>query len=311
MQIQQVKYPGAESWIIQTYLHLKAAGFPCEFVGELPDEGMICAHRYGFTNTQKPNGKQLFICARDDKFIHPYSQLHVVQNARQTQPFSVAPIWKSQYIPLWPQTGLIPRDPLRASRFENITYLGDPTSLAPELKDPNWAKRLEAIGVNWVIASATGAWNDYREVDAVMAVRSFDQDPHHHKPASKLLNAWLAGVPAILGPESAYRSERKSAEDYLEAGTVEEAIAAIQRLKTDAALRQRIMDNCTLRAQDLQQTALRQRWIGFFEGRALREYDRWCRLSPWQQEAFLEGRRFILHKLDGIQRRRGLELQSS
>ena len=36
------------------------------------------------------------------------------------------------------------------------------------------------------------------------------------KPPSKLFNSWLAGVPAVLGHESAYRAERRSDLDYIE-----------------------------------------------------------------------------------------------
>jgi hypothetical protein len=311
MQNQQIKYPGPESWILQTYLHLKAANFPCHLSQDLPTSGIIIAHRYALKNTQKPNPTQLFICTRDDKFIHPYAQHHIVQNARQTKLLSVAPLWRSTYIPLWPQIGLIPRNNDRTDRFENLTYLGDPDSLAPELKDPTWAQNLAALGINWIVNSDTSTWSDYSTTDAILAIRSFDQNPHHHKPASKLLNAWLAGVPAILGPESAYQNERRSPDDYLEASTVELALEAVKRLKQDPALRQRIINQGNSRAQEIQTDAMRSRWINFLTGPATQQYQQWCITPKWQRETFLEGRRQILHKLDGLQRRRGITLQPS
>jgi hypothetical protein len=311
MQAQQIKYPGPESWILQTYLHLKAAHFPCQLSGQMPDRGIIVAHRYAFKNTQKPNPTQLFICARDDKFIHPYAQHHIVQNARQTQRLSIAALWRSTYMPLWPQIGLIPRDPARGSRFETLTYLGDPDSLAPELKNPAWPARLKALGVQWQVNADTATWSDYSATDAILAIRSFDGQPHHHKPASKLLNAWLAGVPAILGAESAYQNERRSPDDYLEAATVAAAFAAIKGLKEDPARRQRLINQGHQRAQEISATALRNRWINFLTGPATEQYHVWGATPEWQQQAFLDSRRQILHRLDGIQRRRGIILQPS
>lgn len=309
MQNQQIKYPGPESWILQTYLHLKAANFPCHLSQDLPESGIIVGHRYAFKANQKPNAQQLFICTRDDKFVHPYSQHHIVQNARQTKLFSVAPLWRSTYIPLWPQIGLVPRDRHRGDRFENLTYLGDPDCLAPELKDPTWAKNLSDLGIQWIVNGDTSTWSDYSTTDAVLAIRSFDQNPHHHKPASKLLNAWLAGVPAILGPESAYQNERQSPDDYLEATTVKSALEAIKRLKQDPALRSRIIAQGQRRAQEIQTEQMRDRWMRFLTGPATAQYHQWRRTPQWQQSAFLEGRRQILHKLDGFQRRRGITLQ--
>jgi len=53
-------------------------------------------------------------------------------------------------------------------------------------------------------------WPDFREADLILAVRPGDRRRATNKPASKLVNAWLAGVPALLGPEVAYRELRRS-----------------------------------------------------------------------------------------------------
>ncbi|MEM8808289.1 MAG: hypothetical protein AAGF01_19895, partial [Cyanobacteria bacterium P01_G01_bin.38] len=33
-------------------------------------------------------------------------------------------------------------------------------------------------------------WHDYRQIGAVVAIRSFDRRRYDHKPATKLYNAW-------------------------------------------------------------------------------------------------------------------------
>ena len=44
---------------------------------------------------------------------------------------------------------------------------------------------------------------------------------------SKLINAWLAGCPGILGPESAFQQLRESELDYIEARTVDDIVNAV------------------------------------------------------------------------------------
>lgn len=83
--------------------------------------------------------------------------------------------------------------------------------LCRELQLPAFAARLEALGVAFDVVHKGRAqdWRDYREADVVVAVRPFDSSLHAAKPPSKLINAWLAGVPALLGAEAA-RSFRRS-----------------------------------------------------------------------------------------------------
>jgi hypothetical protein len=47
-------------------------------------------------------------------------------------------------------------------------------------------------------------WHDYSTDDLVLAVRDLTEKDALVKPASKLVNAWIAGVPALLGPEPAF-----------------------------------------------------------------------------------------------------------
>ena len=102
------------------------------------------------------------------------------------------------FLLLWPQTGLRPRDPARGERFENIAYYGLPERLAPQLRSQDFERRMQSLGFRFRVVERN-CWDDYRETDAVLAVRSFAQLPFDKFPPSKLYNSWFAGVPALLG----------------------------------------------------------------------------------------------------------------
>ena len=103
-------------------------------------------------------------------------------------------------------------------------------------------------------------WPDYSTVDAVVALRPPDGRSYPGKPATKLYNAWLAGVPAVLGTESAYRAERRSELDYLEAASGAEALAALRELATDPHRFAAMVDNGRSRATAVAPAAVAARW---------------------------------------------------
>lgn len=291
---------------MQAYLHLKADGIPCELVTTMPEQGIVLSHRYWFHDHQRPQPNLLMVCIRGDRQRHPYAQIHVVQNPQQRVPSGPLTLWDSYYIPHWRQSGLIPRDPARKERFENVVYYGFEHNLVPELRTSSWNKQLNAMGLNWHVVENNANWHDYSHVDVVLAVRSFGrQIDYRWKPATKLYQAWAAGVPAILGYESAFRSERKSELDYLEATSLDEVISALERLRDDQEWRYAIVENGILRAQETQPAQLVARWRNFITKIAVPAYERWCNASEGTRQMFL-ARRYLALKINHVQDRMGL-----
>jgi hypothetical protein len=68
-------------------------------------------------------------------------------------------------------------------------------------------------------------------------------------------------VPAIVSPELPYRELRRSEIDYLEARSAAEALAAIDRLRSDAALYSAMVENGLARAREFHHTQLAARWV--------------------------------------------------
>lgn len=127
--------------------------------------------------------------------------------------------WPAAFLPSWPEAGLIRRDPARGDAFIKVSYYGLPQRLAPQLRSARFARLLQERGFDFEIIDRHH-WNDYSDTDAVLAVRSFAKVSFDKYPPSKLYNSWLAGVPALLGRESAYQAERRNAYDYFEVARI-------------------------------------------------------------------------------------------
>jgi hypothetical protein len=286
---------GGNIWTLQTYLYLKEFGFPCKLVTTMPDEGIVLTHRDFLDASFQPNRKLLLVCLRADVDRHPYAQLHIVQNPYQKINKSPISVWESYFIPHWPQASLIPRDPQRGDTFENVTFIGNEINLVPEFRDSSWYEQLDSLGLKFHKKLSHNEWHDHSNIDVILAIRSFGRENYWRgKPASKLYNAWHAGIPAILSFETAFRAERKSDLDYLEATSLAEVIAALKRLKNDRQLRQAIIENGKIRAKETQPEIMVAKWQNFITDIAVPAYKNWSTMPRWQQELFFNRRRLFL-----------------
>ena len=118
--------------------------------------------------------------------IH-HAHLHIVQNAAHGRR-----LWNAAFMPLWPHPNLIPRDPARSDRFENVCFFGDPSNLARELTERRWQRKLkDELDVEFVVCGAD-RWHDYSEVDCVVAVRGFGRSRYTSQAGDKTIQC-LAG----------------------------------------------------------------------------------------------------------------------
>jgi hypothetical protein len=283
--------PGKYNWTVKTYGILSQLGFPCRLTHELPDEGIIITHREFFKNTMIPNNRQLFVCVVADYWRHPFAQLHTVQNPRDPLLVQASPSWPAAFIPLWTESGLKPRDPARGDLFENVRYFGLPPRLAPQLHSEKFAARLREHGFNFRVVTRD-RWDDYSDTDAVLAVRSFAQVSWHKFPPSKLYNSWIAGVPALLGRESAYQAERRSEYDYFEVHSADEVLETLLRLRGDPALRAAVARNCAERAAGVNPARIAEIWTTFLTTVAAPAWQDWQRRSTASRITFQIARLF-------------------
>ena len=261
---------GPRIWTAQTHLRLREAGYSVTLSSELPHTGIVAFFPEAesltvlMTSGVHNNPELINVALCGDRGRFAWADFEIVQNRRYANGKSVI------FIPCWPQPGLIPRNAERGTKVSRIAFKGYASSLNAMFRSEQWLEYLRGSGIAWVedVADWQGnrpgemriAWNDYSEVDLVIAVREDEKARYENKPASKLVNAWMAGVPALLGAEYAYWELRRSELDYAEVDSVEAAIAAVEQLRSDPERYRDMVENGKQRAMDFRPERLVERW---------------------------------------------------
>jgi hypothetical protein len=280
-------------WTLQTYFWLLESGCAVHLVREFPPSGIVVT---AIVPEQFKPGPNLFVISIvGDGSIEPFAQMHLVQNKMQAR---LLP--DSYHVPLWPQPGIIGRDPARGDRFDSIAYFGDDANIAPELGGDEWVRFLSSRGIDWHVRNARSSRNaDFSDVDAVIGVRSFRKSGYIRKPASKLINGWIAGVPSILGREIAFREQRRSAVDYIEVATLAQARDAVDWLAGSPKLRRSMSANGAVRAEEFTTERIVSQWRHLLFYVAQKAAERWFSGSAAGHKRFFL-RRQIQRKVRNI-----------
>ena len=258
---------GERAWILQTYLRLRRAGYEVELTDRWPQSGLLV-----FSSKQRrilkrlggPTDEVRLLGIREDVGVPLIADWEVLQNGRY------ADGRRRFFVPFWPQPGLIPRDASRGHLLQRAGYKGFIGNLHRDFRSERWPRFLAERGIDWTCDApryggsqrnwAVTGWNDYREIDLIVAIRPADRALHVRKPAAKLYNAWLAGVPALLGKEYAFRELRRGAEDYIEISSLAEAMQAVGVLLAQPERYAAMVSNAHRRAVEFTSEAILRQW---------------------------------------------------
>jgi hypothetical protein len=254
---------GEDYWIALSFARLRDAGLPVRLDNRLPDAGTVvfyAGHKRAVWRQHHRGNRALLVAVRSDRRPVGFADAEIVQNAAS------ADGRRSFHLPHWPQPGLLPRDPSRGTALRTLLFPGTPQNLHPDFASPRWHRFLAERGI--VFRQQDGAqpaaWPDYRDVDALLAIRPSGARLVRNKPAWKLFNAWLAGVPAILGPEAGYRELREDPLDFLEAHDLDGTMAAVERLR-DPAIFSAMVEHGRRRGEAFTTAATVERWRALLE----------------------------------------------
>lgn len=272
---------GVDVWIVQTYLHVRDALAADGWSVTLSDRfepGAICVAHWDELHRLRWRAPLAYLIGvRADRPPVLVADKVVRQNTLDPDDA------KTVGIPPWPQPGMRRRRSERGDDVRRVGYFGR-LEMAPSFfADPAFRRSLDELGLEFVPSEHD--WQDYSEVDVVIAFRTAPPSLLRHKPATKVSNAWLAGVPAIVGPEPAYLQLRRDENDMCVANDAVGVIAELRRLVREpgryAAMRARAIE----RAPEFDVPALRDRWLAFFRGRVAPAFAQWrsTEAAPWQR----------------------------
>jgi hypothetical protein len=244
-----------ETLILQTYLILSKENTWKVYVNEKPIIGSINIILNPDIREISLSEEIFCVGVRADKPKSKLVDCEIVQNPRTTNK-------KSFYIPLWPQPNLKPRN-TRRTIVKNIAYAGVVT---PQLLIilRKLEEDIAKVGLSLKILDHKNC-DDLSEIDILLAVRDFSGNPEYHKPPSKLVNAWLAGIPLIATPESAFKAVGLSGTDYIEVYDQTSLKNAVLALSNNEDLYKKLVNNGKNKAAKYSREVLAKKWIQTIE----------------------------------------------
>uniref|UniRef100_A0A832M306 Glycosyltransferase family 1 protein n=1 Tax=Oscillatoriales cyanobacterium SpSt-402 TaxID=2282168 RepID=A0A832M306_9CYAN len=272
---------GSSSWIVQTYLQLKCRGLDVHLVSHFVPGAICVVSREELMKRQLlkrclPFNCYLVVC-QQDRPRPSICEHRIVQNRVNVLSEN------DHFMPHWCQPDLKARSPERGDRVETIAFKGRWYYLPEPYKGEHFIAQLNALGYQFSTDADhrvnLSDWTDYSETDVLLAVRDRSSLYLESKPPTKLINAWLAGCPALLGPEPAYQELRQSELDYIEVCSPEEVLHALHRLRSEPGLYQAMVENGWQRAKDFTPNAIALLWRNLLAGTISTRYERWLHQS--------------------------------
>ncbi|MEL7084081.1 MAG: hypothetical protein AAGM36_06240 [Cyanobacteria bacterium J06597_1] len=268
---------GAVVWVLQTYIQLKKRGLDVRLTKNYVP-GAICIVEVGQLSLKNYGFGSYVVACQGDSGRPELCEHRIVQNQ-----LNVVDTDTDHYINLWPQSNIVRRHESRGDNIKVLAYKGTLSNLSPKFKSPEFFQALDALQITFSFDAkdelkgkqAWASWRDYGQVDAVLAVRSENQYMLSIKPATKLINAWLAGSVAILGAESAYQQLRQSELDYFEISSPKDVIEVLKRLKSEPDLLRAVIANGQKRAKEFNADSTARKWNELLTGPISESYERW------------------------------------
>lgn len=253
------------TWTWALYHQLKKRGCNVTLEYNLVKDAINIIHSQVARQILNPSDfiRHFIVGIRADFRPFPYGQLEIVQNQR-------AEGRRRIYMPLFPQPGLIARNEDR-DIVENVCISGRMKNSidVEQLKDD-----LYKMGCRFIF-KGEGHWHEMSEVDILLGIRSFSKKSYPTKPATKLFNAWLAGIPFIGGYDSAFEQVGKPSEDYLRVSSYDELVGAVKILRSDKAMFQKLVENGKRSVNGYTPDKITDKWMEVIEHYLIPAYTYW------------------------------------
>ena len=279
---QELRRSDSSGWSVTTYLRLLEHGLDVT-CGTAPESGLVNICETRSLGARMWSADRFLVAIRGDAYRTRMAEFWISQSP--TRP--VTPV--ADWVWYWPQPGLKPRDADRGSRVERVSCKAVLRNLDPAFRDDAFQTALAERGLTYETPASEKSgdlqafWRDYGTTDVVLAVRNMTAYDATGKPPSKLVNAWHAGVPALLGPEPAFETLRRSPLDFLTVRAPDEALDALDRLRGDPTLYADMVRNGRARAAEFTDAAVAAQWRRLLEGPVADAFARWRAAPAWRR----------------------------
>ena len=247
---------GRNSWIAQTYVRLRdaieARGWFATTGDRFLPGTISIVHRDDANRFGSPAHASFLVVVRADRAPVHACDLAIAQNGLHL-------LDHERFVPLWPQPGLVPRDPIRGERIRCLAYLGRRSHMPRWFEDDGFHRQLARRRVRFEVRES--GWERYDDVDLAIAARHAPPAVLANKPATKVYNGWLARVPVLAAPEPAYRELRRGPLDFIEVQGPADVLLAVDTLRNNAGLYYAMVTNGALRSREFGVDATRRRWL--------------------------------------------------
>ena len=256
------------AWAWPVYCRFRDMGYSVSYSYELKPDAINFVHgevaRYQLTGR---NFADFFIVGfRADFHPFPYANIEIVQNKQWANSRAV-------YMPHLPQPGLLSRDVGRY-QVENICFSGQLENSGIPLE--RFENDLNRIGCRFVYKEL-GTWQDMRDVDVLLGIRSLDKDLHPSKPPTKLMNAWLSNIPFIGGYDSAFSQIGSPGEHYIRVSQYGQLLCEIEKLKDDQMYYDQFGEAGKQASRSYTAEKITEEWISLADNKINREFEQWKR----------------------------------
>ena len=253
------------AWVWAIYCRLKKKGLPVSFSYE-PVEGainFIHGEVARFQLTKRDLKTHSIVGIRADFRPFPYGQFEIVQNKQ-------AIAGRRIFMPHFSQPGLLSRERTR-NELKNVCFSGREINF---INMEQLSMDLREMGCKYVF-KGPGEWQDMRDIDLLLGIRSFSKKAYNSKPPTKLFNAWLAGIPFVGGYDSAYLQVGKPDENYLRVSSYAELMQSIDRLRGDPVFYKRLVEAGAMAAQAYTPEKITDQWINVLETLIVPDFVKW------------------------------------
>ncbi|MCC8422974.1 glycosyltransferase [Photorhabdus thracensis] len=248
---------GRACWVFQTLITLNyyfRDKIECSVGSQCRSDAINLMHYDDFGSRVKP-WKGLTVVCRADRPPVVGADYVIEQNKNVEKNGGI-------FISHWPQPGLKPRI-ANDNEIKTLGYFGHTDGLPEDFVTDDLRQRLAKLGVTLRISS--NDWTDYRDIDVAISFRRKQHNVElESKPASKLINAWIAGCAFICDNEPAMQAVYENELDYLIAKNPDEFIDAVIRLKQHPNLYQLMIKNGKKRLEMFSREAVAIHWYHLF-----------------------------------------------